>query len=93
MKESQHIEYKESWRDEFLKWISGFANADGGVLHIGRNDKGVVRGLPTAAKLLEDIPNKVRDILGIMVQVNLREQAGKEYLEIAVEPYPYPVSY
>ena len=80
MKENQHIEYKESWRDEYLKWICGFANADGGVLHIGRNDKGVVVGVPNAAKLLEDIPNKVRDILGIMVGVNLREEDGKEWI-------------
>ena len=93
MKENQQIEWKEFWRDESLKWICGFANADGGVLHIGRNDKGVVVGVPNAARLMEDIPNKVRDILGIMVGVNLREEAGKEYLEIVVEPYPYPVSY
>jgi len=93
MKEDQHIEWKQSWRDEFLKWISGFANADGGVLHIGRNDKGVVVGVPNAARLMEDIPNKVRDILGIMVEVNLRRKAGKEYLEIVVEPHPNPISY
>lgn len=30
MKESQHIEWKESWRDEYVKWLCGFANADGG---------------------------------------------------------------
>ena len=93
MKESQHIEWKESWRDEYLKWICGFANADGGMLIIGRNDKGVVTGLTNAAKLLEDIPNKVRDILGIMVDVNLLEEKGGETLEIVVESYPYPVSY
>ncbi len=93
MKESQHTEWKESWRDEYLKWICGFANAEGGVLTIGRNDRGMVTGLPNAARLLEEIPNKVRDILGIMVDVNLRKQARKEYLEIVVEPYPYPVSY
>jgi ATP-dependent DNA helicase RecG len=93
MKENQHIEWKESWRDEYLKWICGFANAEGGVLVIGRNDKGKVTGLTNAAKLLEDIPNKVRDILGIMVKVNLREKAGKECLEIVVDPYSNPVSY
>jgi hypothetical protein len=82
MKESQHIEYKESWRDEYLKWICGFANAEGGVLIIGRNDKGAITGLTNAEKLLEDIPNKVRDILGIMVEVNLHEQASsKNYPE------------
>ena len=32
MSESQLIEYKESWRDEYLKWICGFANAQGGTL-------------------------------------------------------------
>ena len=93
MKEAQHTEWKQSWRDEYLRWICGFANADGGVLVIGRNNKGATTGLPNASKLLEDIPNKVRDILGIMVDVNLRDEAGKEYLEIVVEPYPYPVSY
>ncbi|MBF0502376.1 MAG: putative DNA binding domain-containing protein [Candidatus Riflebacteria bacterium] len=93
LKENQHIEFKESWRDEYLKWICGFANAEGGILVIGKNDKGEVVDVPNAEKLLEDIPNKVRDILGIMVEVNLREEAEKEYLEIVVEPYPYPVSY
>jgi ATP-dependent DNA helicase RecG len=93
MRESQHIEWKESWRDEYLRWICGFANAEGGVLVVGCDNKGTAIGLPNVTKLLEDIPNKVRDILGIMVEVNLRERDGKEYLEIVVEPYPYPVSY
>jgi ATP-dependent DNA helicase RecG len=93
MKETQHIEWKETWRDEYLRWICGFANANGGVLHIGRNRQGIIVGVSNADRLMEDIPNKVRDILGILVEVNLREKAGKEYLEIAVEPYPYPVSY
>jgi len=93
MIEHQHIEWKETWRDEYLKWICAFANAEGGVLIIGWNNKGVAVGLPNGAMLLEEIPNKVRDILGIMVGVNLREEAGNEYLEIVVYPYPYPVSY
>lgn len=31
MKENQNIEWKESWKDEYLKWICGFANAEGGT--------------------------------------------------------------
>jgi len=27
MPEQQNIEWKTSWRDEYLKWICGFANA------------------------------------------------------------------
>lgn len=38
MTESQNIEYKESWRDEYLKWVCGFANAQGGTIYIGIND-------------------------------------------------------
>jgi predicted HTH transcriptional regulator len=92
-KESQNTEWKRAWRDEYLKWICGFANADGGVLVIGRNDRGEAVGVADAAKLLEDIPNKVRDILGIMVDVNLLLERGEELLEIRVESYPSPVNY
>lgn len=34
MAENQNIEWKESWRDEYLKWICGFANAQGGKIYI-----------------------------------------------------------
>ena len=57
--ESQNIEYKESWRDEYLKWICGFANAQGGRIYIGVNDQKEVIGLSDAKRLLEDIPNKI----------------------------------
>ena len=93
MNENQHLEWKETWRDEFLRWICGFANADGGVLHIGRNDQGKIVGLADASKLLEDIPNKVRDVLGILVAVNAHEENGLPWLEIVVDPYPHPISY
>jgi hypothetical protein len=36
MKENQNIEWKQSWRDEYLKWICGFANAVGGMLSKSR---------------------------------------------------------
>ena len=93
MKENQHIEWKESWRDEYLRWICGFANAEGGVLVIGRNDQGKAVGVPNARKLLEDLPNKIRDVLGIMADVHLVKAAGKELLEIRVAAYPSPISY
>ena len=53
----------------------------------------MVTGVANVHKLLEDIPNKVRDILGIIIDVNLKSKGSKEYLELVVEPYPYPVSY
>ena len=91
--ESQNIEFKESWRDEYQKWICGFANAQGGTLYIGLRDNGEVCGVRDVKKLMEDIPNKVRDMMGILVDVNLKEKDGKQYLEIVTEAYPYPISF
>ena len=43
--ETQNVEYKLSWRDEYLKWICGFANAQGGKIFIGVNDYGEITGI------------------------------------------------
>ncbi|WP_228411038.1 ATP-binding protein [Chryseobacterium taklimakanense] len=91
--ENQNTEYKESWRDEYIKWICGFANASGGKMYIGIDDKGNLKGISDAKKLSEDLPNKVKDILGILVDVNFQSDAGKDYLEIVIDAYPYPVNY
>jgi ATP-dependent DNA helicase RecG len=91
--EDQHTEWKSSWRDEYLKWLCGFANAQGGVLEIGRNDKGQVVGVEDAERLMKELPNKLRDLLGIVANIDLLEEDGKRYLRIEVEPYPVPISY
>lgn len=52
MAENQNIEWKESWRDEYLKWICGFANAQGGKIYIGTNDDGTVIGVQDSKKLI-----------------------------------------
>jgi ATP-dependent DNA helicase RecG len=93
MTESQNIEFKQSWRDEYLKWICGFANANGGSLFIGKDDNGNIIGVANAKKLLEEIPNKVRAVLGILVDVNLIYSDHGDCIEIRVEGYPYPVNY
>ena len=92
MPEQQNIEWKESWRDEYLRWICGFANAQGGKLYIGCDDTGKVVGVSNSKKLLEDIPNKIRDAMGIVVDVNWLTEGDKEYIEIDVPPYPIGIS-
>lgn len=93
MTESQNIEHKALWKDDYLKWICGFANAQGGKIFIGINNNGKIVGINTPKKLMEDIPNKVRDILGIIIDVNLRKEENKSFLELNIEAYPYPVNY
>ena len=80
MAEQQNIEYKQSWRDEFLKWICGFANAQGGKIFIGIDDKGNITGIDDYKKLMDDIPNKIVNHLGLVVDVNLRQKSGNKKL-------------
>ena len=91
--EDQNIEFKESWRDEYLKWICGFANAHGGKIYIGVDDSGNVCGVKDAKKLLEDIPNKIASTLGIVADVNKHGQGGKYYIEVDVPANNMPISY
>ncbi len=86
-KESQNIEWKESWRDEYIRWVCGFANAQGGKLIIGKNDKGAILGVANAKKLFEDIPNKIKDILGIIALLNAivhKDYSGGSPIQISV---------
>ncbi len=91
-KESQNKEWKKNWQDDYLKWVCGFANAQGGRIYIGKDDSGRASGLKNAKKLLEDLPNKIRDQLGLMPQINLLYEDGTPYLEIIVEPSSVPIS-
>ena len=81
MPEQQNIEYKQSWHDDYLKWVCGFANAQGGLIFIGKDDNGNVVGIADYKKLMDDIPNKIKNALGIMVEVNLHEEKGKYFIE------------
>lgn len=91
--ESQHTELKRQWKDDWLKWISAFANAQGGVLMLGYDDDGTPVGLDNCAKLLEDIPNKVRDVLGMVIGLRLVQHGKLQTLHLDVPAYPYPISY
>ena len=85
--------YKSIWKNEYLKWICGFANAQGGTLIIGKDDDGKIVEIKNAKKLLEDLPNKITTILGIVADVNLHETPQGDFIEIVVEPQPNPVNY
>lgn len=92
MPEKKNVEWKARWKDEYLEWICGLANAQGGRIYIGCKDNGEVVGVPDAKKLMEGIPDKVRDAMGIIVDVNLLEKDGLSYLEIDVPACPVCIS-
>ena len=85
MPENQNIEYKSSWHDDYLKWVCGFANAQGGKIYIGMNDAATVVGLSDQKTLMEEIPNKIKNLMGITAEVNLLQENGKDCIEIVVQ--------
>ena len=92
-KECQNVEYKRGWKDEYLKWICGFANSQGATMFFGVDDNLELYGLHNAKRLLEDIPNKITTTMGLVVDVDLHEQDGLDYLEVTIVPSNVPVSY
>lgn len=48
MPEMQNVEWKEKWKDDYLKWICGFANVHGGTIYVGKNDDGKIVGIENA---------------------------------------------
>ena len=92
--ENQTVEYKESWHEKYLEWICGYANAKGGTLYIGIED-GTKKpvGVKNPNKLMEDIPNSIRNTMGIVADVALLKKQGKNVIRIKVAASAFPVSY
>lgn len=57
------------------------------------NDDHEIVGVRSSKQLMEDIPNKIVTHLGIVADVNLLNEEGRDYVEIIVEPSNMPISY
>jgi ATP-dependent DNA helicase RecG len=91
VREEQDIEFKKEWRNEHLKTIVSFANTEGGVMYIGIDDDGGTVTLSNIRKLLEDIPNTIRNKLQITPSVKIEKKDGREVIEITVNSSDFPV--
>lgn len=92
MPETQNIEYKQSWHADNLKTICAFANSNGGKLYIGKDDNGITVGLTDSRTLMVDLPGRIRNDLGITVEINLLSNNNLEYIEIIIIPYLVAIS-
>ena len=93
LQESQTVEFKETWRDEYLKTVCAFANTKGGTLYIGINDKGKVVGVDNIKKLIVDLPNKVMNAFVIAVNIEAEEENGKHFVKMTVPKSNIALSY
>lgn len=62
-------------------------------MFIGMDDNGEIVGIDDYQRLLEDIPNKAVNHLGLMIDVNHHKKENKHYLEIDVPVSSVPISY
>lgn len=90
--ESEREEWKRVWNDKCLENISAFANADGGVLIIGKNDDGSMEGVSNASKLMDDVPNIVYSKFGFLPRIERVAVDGKECIEVYIKPQSRPIS-
>jgi ATP-dependent DNA helicase RecG len=91
--ENQNVEFKSIWKDDFLKHICAFSNSKGGTLFVGVDDKGTIVGIGNSKKLLEDIPNKAIQFLGVTIAIDVNKEGNKYYLAIFVNPSPSPIAF
>lgn len=87
------VERTASWRDDCLGRICGLANAQGGVLEVGRDDRGAVVDVKDPGRLAKEIGREVESQMGIAVDVRLKRKDGAQYVRIVVGPSPSPVSF
>ncbi len=69
MREDNNTEYKREYTADIKKEIIAFANSGGGVIHVGRDNRGEAFPLSNVDEILSQITNGIRD--GILPDVTM----------------------
>ncbi len=93
IKENQTTEFKAVWKDDYFKHVSAFSNAKGGIIYIGVIDQAQIVRIANAKRLLEEIPNKSIQLLGVVVDITINTTNEKEYLTLLVQESHTPISF
>ena len=91
MKENQHIEFKSSFNEEAMETLAGFANAKGGTVVVGVNDKGVpVKkfeiGTENIQKWLNEFKTKTQP--SIIADYEIVQINDVDVVKFSVQEYP-----
>ena len=84
--ESEQIEWKSEWHDEYLKTVCAFASENGGKFIIGKADNGKIVGVRDAKKLMESIPSTIFNLMNFHPRIEAFTEDGKTYLVLTIEP-------
>lgn len=91
--ETETVEFKESLNESFYKNISVFANTKGGMLILGADKKGNIKGIESSSRFLEDLTNRIVNKLSIYPDFETIDIKGKRIIVIKIIRSVYPVSY
>ena len=69
MREENNIEFKREYTADIKKAVMAFANSNGGVIYVGRDDDGNTYPLSDMDETLTQITNSVRD--GLLPDVTM----------------------
>lgn len=62
------------------------------MICIGKDNNGIVVGVQDYKRLMDDMPNKIKNVKGIRVEVNLLHENDVYFIEIITPPYSVPIS-
>jgi len=91
--ETEVLEFKENLNESFYKNISAFANTKGGMIVLGADNKGNIKGIDPSNKFLEDLTNRIVNKLSIYPDIAAIDMKGKRAIAVNIARSSYPVSY
>ena len=94
--EGQKIEFKSSFQKEVIETAVAFANAKGGKILIGVDDKGAIVGVDCNQESLQNWINQIKQNTApaLIPDISVEEIDGKKIVIIEVKEYPIkPVSF
>ena len=91
--ETEVLEFKENLNESFYKNISAFANTKGGMIILGADNKGNIKGIDPSNKFLEDLTNRIVNKLSIYPDIAAIDIKGNRAIAVNIARSSYPVSY
>lgn len=91
--ETEVIEFKENLNDSFYKNIAAFANTRGGIILLGINKSGRIKGAELSSQFLEDLTNRIVNKLAVYPDIETIDTEGRRVIAVKVMHSNYPVSY
>jgi len=91
--ETESIEFKENLNNSLFETISAFTNTKGGIILLGVDKKGNIKGIDPSSKFLEDLTNRIVNKLSIYPEIEVTEIDNKRIIGVRVPYSSYPVSY